>query len=124
MRNAAIRHHQGLDATRALIPLRQKTWIQLIGTGTRFAFKATDIRGWDLGLIHHVGLRHAFNSQSLVELWLETDDSQPPIYCMGKFIQQQSTNSCIVRIVEIDSDNLNRLQDILDEAVLPMVANG
>lgn len=120
MRTAATRQHVGLDATRTLIPLRHKTWAQLIGSGTRFQFRASDIRGWDLALVHHKEMRHAFNAQTLVEMWLETGDQEPPIYCMGKFIQQQSSSSCIVRIVEIDSENLNRLQEILYEASRPL----
>ena len=95
MRAAAIRHHQGLDATRVLIPLGQKTWAQLIGSRARFAFKAIDIRGWDVALVHNIALRHAFNPQSLVELWLETDMGES-IYCIGKFIQQQTPDTCII----------------------------
>ena len=93
--------------------LKAEVFAQLLGSSARYEFLSESISASGLVVRHAPGLQHAFNSHSILEVWLKVNPEQS-IYFLAKYIRKASEDSFAMQIVDLDRKNQKLLVAFLD----------
>ncbi|MBC7531812.1 MAG: hypothetical protein H7318_09555 [Oligoflexus sp.] len=96
-------------------PVSARLKVQSIGSGAKFSCQAETIRGWDLSIEIGPHQKPGYNPLSLLEIWIDDEASGQKIYGFAKFVQAIGKSRMLIRIVEIDGQNRELLQEIIEK---------
>ncbi len=91
---------------------------QLLGSSAKYEFRSESISASGLLVRHVPGLQHAFNSHSILEVWMQTSPEQS-IYFLAKYIRKASEDSFAMQIVDLDRKNQRLLVSYLENLTPP-----
>ena len=97
-----------------------KIMAQLIGSSSKFEFLTETISTSGLTIQHEAGLQHAFNANTILEVWIESDHHEL-IYFFAKYIRKASDTAFTISIVDLDSKNEKLLSDFINRLQLTAV---
>ncbi|MBC7660017.1 MAG: hypothetical protein H7249_09940 [Chitinophagaceae bacterium] len=104
-----------LGHPRVTFPLGAKIEVQSIGSGAKYTMRSESLQGWDLMVSGSPDQRPGYNRLSLLELWIEDAVNGRRIFGFAKFVQALSPGSFILRIIEIDVQNRDYLQELMHQ---------
>ncbi|RYZ55095.1 MAG: hypothetical protein EOP07_14825 [Proteobacteria bacterium] len=97
-------------------PVHAQLKVQSIGSGAKYQMKVENLRGWDLQVEIGKEQRPGYNPQSLLEVWIFDEISGRSIYGFAKYVQSSDSKHMILRIVEIDRQNHDFLQQLIEHS--------
>ncbi|MFW7381877.1 MAG: PilZ domain-containing protein [Oligoflexus sp.] len=100
---------------RFLINIRAKIRVQLIGSSSPLEFVAENISENGLLLDYMGKERLIFNQSTILETWLDINESKP-IFFVTKFVRYHSENRVAIRIIDIDNDTHERYLRFIEES--------
>ncbi len=106
-----------LGHPRFTFPLRAELGIQSIGSRSRFLMHVDSIRGWELSVELNPEQRPGYNPSSLLEIWIKDSVSGRTIFGFAKYLQSVGSRHMLIRIIEIDGENRDYLQELLDRSL-------
>ena len=77
---------------------------QLIGSATLLIFVTENISESGLLVNHAEGTRPPFNTQTILEVWLQ-DADQKEIFFFAKYVRRATETSFAIKIIDIDTAN-------------------
>ena len=89
--------------------------LQLIGSSTPHHFTTCNLSENGLLLSYKENERPTFNQFSILETYLQTEDTKP-LRFLSKFVRYHTDNRLAVRIIEMDSDTLKKYLDFIDRS--------
>ncbi len=95
-------------------PVRARLKVQSIGSGAKFICQSESIRGWDLSIELSPDQKPGYNPLSILEIWIEDEVKGRVIYGFAKYLQTLGNQRILIRIVEIDAQNRDFLQELID----------
>ena len=102
-----------LGHPRFTFPIRAKIQVQSIGSGAIFTMYTESLRGWDLGVEFTAAQKPGYNPLSLLEIWIEDTTNSRRIFAFAKYLQPLGANCMLLRIIEIDGQNHDYLQELM-----------
>ncbi len=85
---------------------------QLIGSSSKYPFITDNISESGLLVNHPPGSRHAFNKDSILEVWV-TNEHGDEIFFFAKYVRKASNNSFAIKIIDVDGANSKKYQDFI-----------
>jgi len=106
-----------LGHPRLTFPLSAEISVQSIGSGAKFRMRVDSIRGWELSVEHNSSKSFGYNASSLLEIWINDKATGRSIFGFAKYLAPIGAGSMLIRIVEIDGENRDFLQEMLDQSI-------
>lgn len=100
---------------RFLINVRAKIRVQLIGSSSPLEFVTDNISENGL-LLEYLGKdRLIFNQATILETWLDINESKP-IFFVTKFVRYQTPTRVAIRIIDIDNETHTRYLRFIEDS--------